>query len=38
LPVAALSVADELTKLVALRESGVLTTIEFDAQKARLLV
>lgn len=31
------SVADELAKLAALRDSGVLTHAEFDAQKARLL-
>ena len=29
--------ADELTKLAALRESGVLTDAEFAAQKAKLL-
>jgi hypothetical protein len=32
-----LSVADELMKLVGLRDAGVLTDAEFDAQKARLL-
>ncbi len=31
------SVADELRKLQHLREQGVLTTQEFDKQKARLL-
>ena len=31
------SVADELAKLAALRDSGVLTEAEFAAQKARLL-
>jgi hypothetical protein len=31
------SVADELSKLVALRDSGVLTDAEFDQQKKRLL-
>jgi hypothetical protein len=30
--------ADELTKLAALRDSGVLTDAEFAAQKAKLLV
>jgi hypothetical protein len=30
-------VADEIIKLVGLRDSGVLSTAEFDAQKARLL-
>ncbi len=30
--------ADELTKLAALRDSGVLTNEEFDRQKAKLLV
>jgi len=34
---ASVSVADELTKLVALRDAGDLTTEEFDEQKARLL-
>jgi Short C-terminal domain/Phospholipase_D-nuclease N-terminal len=29
--------ADELTKLAALRDQGVLTQAEFDAQKAKLL-
>jgi hypothetical protein len=32
-----LSVADELIKLTELREHGVLTQTEFDAQKAKLL-
>ena len=31
------SVADELGKLAALRDSGVLTQEEFDQQKQRLL-
>jgi Domain of unknown function (DUF4429)/Short C-terminal domain len=31
------SVADELAKLAQLRDSGVLTQAEFDAQKSRLL-
>jgi hypothetical protein len=31
------SAAEELSKLAALREQGVLTEAEFDAQKARLL-
>jgi hypothetical protein len=31
------SVADELTKLVSLREAGILTSTEFDAQKDHLL-
>ena len=35
--VAPFSVADELKKLVALRETGVLTEEEFVAQKARVL-
>jgi hypothetical protein len=30
-------IADELTKLAALRDAGVLTDEEFDNQKARLL-
>jgi hypothetical protein len=30
-------VADELAKLAALRDSGVLTGDEFEAQKAKLL-
>lgn len=29
--------ADELTKLASLRDSGVITAAEFDAQKAKLL-
>jgi hypothetical protein len=32
------SQADELTKLAALRDQGVLTEAEFNAQKAKLLV
>jgi hypothetical protein len=32
------STADELSKLVALRDQGVLTQEEFDAQKAKILV
>jgi hypothetical protein len=31
------SLADELTKLATLRDQGILTPDEFDAQKARLL-
>ena len=31
------SIADELTKLVQLRDSGVLTEDEFQTQKAKLL-
>jgi hypothetical protein len=31
------SIADELAKLAQLRDSGVLTQAEFDAQKAKLL-
>jgi hypothetical protein len=31
------SVADELQKLAVLREQGVITATEFDAQKARIL-
>ena len=31
------SIADELTKLVQLRDAGVLTEEEFQAQKAKLL-
>ena len=31
------SVADELSKLSALRDSGALTAAEFEAQKAKLL-
>jgi hypothetical protein len=34
---AASSVADELAKLATLREQGVLSTEEFEAQKGRLL-
>lgn len=36
-PPAAMRVADELIKLAALRDSGVLTQDEFDVQKRRLL-
>lgn len=36
-PVAPLSVADELEKLVRLRDSGALTEAEFAEQKARVL-
>ncbi|WP_146027640.1 SHOCT domain-containing protein, partial [Stenotrophomonas bentonitica] len=32
-----LSVADELAKLLKLKEQGVLTQAEFDAQKSKLL-
>jgi hypothetical protein len=32
-----MSTADELIKLDALRQSGVLTEGEFDAEKAKLL-
>jgi len=35
--VAAVDVADQLTKLAALRDSGVLSAEEFDTQKAKLL-
>jgi len=31
------SVADELTKLASLRDAGVLTQEEFDAQKAKII-
>lgn len=34
---AAMSVADELEKLAALRDSNVLTAEEFDTQKAKIL-
>jgi hypothetical protein len=34
---APVGIADELAKLAALRDSGVLSTEEFDAQKAKLL-
>jgi hypothetical protein len=33
----AASTADELTKLAGLRDAGVLTPEEFEAQKAKLL-
>jgi hypothetical protein len=36
-PAGTVGVAEELTKLAALRDSGVLTEEEFAAQKARLL-
>lgn len=36
-PAAAGSTADELAKLAHLRDSGVLTSEEFEAQKAKLL-
>ena len=36
-PAGTVGVAEELTKLAALRDSGVLTDEEFAAQKARLL-
>lgn len=36
-PAPAVSVADELTKLATLRDTGVLTATEFEEQKARLL-
>lgn len=36
-PVAPSSVADELIKLAQLRDSGVLTLDEFEAQKSKLL-
>jgi hypothetical protein len=32
-----MSVADELTKLAQLRDAGVLSQAEFEAQKAKLL-
>ena len=35
--VASTSTADELSKLATLRDQGVLTSAEFDAQKAALL-
>ena len=35
--VATTSTADELSKLAALRDQGVLTSAEFDSQKAALL-
>lgn len=34
---AGVSVADELAKLAAMRDQGILTDDEFQAQKARLL-
>jgi hypothetical protein len=36
-PAGGASVADELSKLSALRDSGALTADEFEAQKAKLL-
>lgn len=36
-PAARVDVADQLTKLAALRDSGVLSDAEFDAEKAKLL-
>ncbi|RYH28923.1 MAG: SHOCT domain-containing protein [Alcaligenaceae bacterium] len=36
-PAASSSLADELLKLASLRDAGVLTAAEFDAQKAKLL-
>jgi Short C-terminal domain/Phospholipase_D-nuclease N-terminal len=36
-PAGGASVADELSKLSALRDSGALTAEEFEAQKAKLL-
>jgi Short C-terminal domain len=36
-PVSPVSVADELNMLLALRDAGVLSDEEFDAQKAKLL-
>lgn len=36
-PMATSSVADELMKLAQLRDAGVLTPAEFEAQKAKLL-
>lgn len=36
-PAPASSLADELAELAELREAGVLTGAEFDAQKAKLL-
>ena len=36
-PAAALYIADELGKLAELRDRGILTDSEFDAQKAKLL-
>ena len=35
--VAGTSTADELSKLAELKEKGVITDAEFDAQKTRLL-
>ncbi len=36
-PATALSVADELAKLLSLKEKGILTQAEFDSQKSKLL-
>ena len=36
--VASVSTADELTKLADLKEKGVITDAEFEAQKAKLLL
>ncbi len=36
--VAGASTADELTKLADLKEKGVITDAEFEAQKAKLLL
>ena len=36
-PAAPVSIADELAKLAALTQQGILTPQEFEAQKARLL-
>ncbi|MGW2620333.1 DUF4429 domain-containing protein [Streptomyces sp. NPDC001500] len=36
-PASSTSVADELTKLAALRDQGILSPAEFEQQKARLL-
>ena len=36
-PIAAFSVADELAKLADLRDKGLLTEVEFAAQKIRIL-
>ena len=35
--VASISTADELSKLADLKEKGVITDVEFEAQKAKLL-
>lgn len=36
-PVSSTSVADELTKLAKLKDAGILSEEEFNAQKAKLL-